>query len=126
MIKYCGVALCALAAVLVLRGAKSEFAVYVGIAVSVILLGGAVTTLIPVLEYADGLISETGFGVYLKAIVKALGITLAIQFASDVCRDSGESAIASKLELIGKAEILLLCLPLIRELISLAKELMEI
>ena len=43
-----------------------------------------------------------------------------MQFSAELCRDAGESAIASKLELVGKAEIILLCLPLLRELIGLA------
>lgn len=48
------------------------------------------------------------FGVLLKAI----GICILTQFASDICRDAGESALASKLELAGKCTVLLLALPL--------------
>ncbi|MBQ8551557.1 MAG: hypothetical protein IJ428_01950 [Clostridia bacterium] len=126
MIKYCGVALCTLAAVLILRGQKSEFAGYVSLAASVILLGAAITTFLPIFEYIKGIVSGTSFGSYLETLAKALGITLAVQLAAEICRDSGEAALASKLELIGKAEVLLLCLPLISELIKLAAELMQI
>ena len=126
MIKYCGIALCALAAVLILRTEKSEFAGYVSLAASVILLGAALATFLPMMEYIKGLISGTEFGAYLETVTKALGITLCVQIASDICRDSGEGALGAKLELIGKAEILLLCLPLISDLLELAAHLIKI
>jgi stage III sporulation protein AD len=47
-------------------------------------------------------------------------VTLAAQFTAELCRDAGEGALASRLELAGRAEILLLALPLIRELTALA------
>ena len=124
MLKYCGAALIALFAVLLLRAQKSEFSGIVSLAAGILLLGAAVVTLTPTLELVGDLIEGTGFKANLTALVKALGITLAVQFTSELCRDAGESSIASKLEFIGKAEILLLCLPLINELLSLADQLM--
>lgn len=122
MLKYCGAALCALIAVLVLRSQKSEFAGLVSLAASVILLSAASVTFFPVIEFVSETVEETGFSEYLATLMKALGITLAVQLCAEVCRDAGESSLASKLELVGKAEILILCLPLIRELITLAGE----
>ncbi len=126
IIKYCGVALCALAAVLFLRGQRSEFAGYISLGASVVLLGAAITVFLPIYEYIQGIVSGTSFGGYLAVLAKALGITLAVQLTAELCRDSGEAALASKLELLGKAEVLLLCLPLLGELVNLAAELMGI
>lgn len=126
MIKYCAVALCALAAILFMRGAKNDFAGFVGIAASAVLLGGAAATAIPVFEYVNSTVSGTVFASYLSTLMKAVGVTVAVQFVSEICRDSGESALASKLELAGKAEILVLCLPLAGELMELAKEILDI
>lgn len=125
VIKYCGCALCALAAVLFLRGQKSEYAGYVSLAASVVLLGAAVAAFSPIYEYIRGLVSGTGFGGHLAVLTKALGITLAVQLTAELCRDLGESALASKLELLGKAELLLLSLPLLNEMAELAAELIN-
>lgn len=125
MLGYCGAALCALIGVLVLKGQKSEFAGLVSLAASVILLGASLVTFLPVVEYIFDSVEGTGFAEYLTTITKALGITLAVQLCSEVCRDAGETALATKLELIGKAEILVLCLPLIRELVTLAGEMIS-
>lgn len=126
MIKYCAVALCALAAMLFMRSGKSDFAGFVGMAASVILLGAAVVTAAPVFEYVHGTVSGTVFETYLATLAKAIGITVSVQFVSEICRDAGENSLASKLELVGKAEILLLCLPLASELMGLAAEILEL
>ena len=125
MIKYCGVALCALTAVIVLRGQKSEFAGIAAFAAAVLLFGAAVAEFLPVLSELERMIKGTGFESCLPTMTKALGITLVVQFSAELCRDAGESSIASKLELVGKAEIVLLALPLIGKLLGLAAELMK-
>ncbi len=115
----------ALVGIIILRGQKSDFAGLVSLAASVILLGASVAAFLPVIEFVLETVEGTGFAEYLATLTKALGITLAVQLSADVCRDAGESSIASKLELVGKAEILVLCLPLIRDLITLAGEIVR-
>ncbi len=123
MLKYCGAALLALMGITVLKGQKSEFSGLVSLAASVLLLGASLVSFLPVIEFVLEAVEGTGFSEYLSVLTKALGITLAIQLSADVCRDAGEGALAEKLELVGKAEILVLCLPLVRDLITLAGEL---
>lgn len=125
MLKYCGAALCALVGILVLRGQRSEFAGLVSLAASVILLGAATLAFLPVIDFISDAVSGTEFSKYLSTLMKALGITLSVQLCSEVCKDAGEASLASKLELVGKAEILVLCLPLMRELIYLAGEIVR-
>ena len=122
MLKYCGAALTALIGVIILKGQKSEFSSLVSLAASVILLGTALSAFLPVTEFVFEAIDTSGFGEYLSTLTKALGITLAVQLCADVCRDAGETALGAKLELVGKAEILVLCVPLIRDLITLAAD----
>ena len=43
--------------------------------------------------------------------VRAIGIGFTAQIGADICRDLGENSVASCVELAGRAEILLLCLP---------------
>lgn len=125
MLKYCGAALCALIGVIILKGQKSEFSSLVSLSASVILLGAAVNAFLPVTEFVFEAVETSGFEEYLATLTKALGITLAVQLSADVCRDAGEASLGAKLELVGKAEILVLCLPLIRDLITLASEIVR-
>jgi stage III sporulation protein AD len=60
---------------------------------------------------------------WASVLVKSVGICFVAQLGADVCRDAGESAIASKIETAGKLAILLTALPLFDKIASLAAEL---
>ena len=62
-------------------------------------------------------------GKYALILFKALGLCWLAQFAADSCRDAGESALASKVELAGKTAVLLTTLPLFSEVGELVLEL---
>jgi stage III sporulation protein AD len=47
-------------------------------------------------------------------LLKALGVAFLTETAASVCRDSGETGLATWVEIAGKLEILLLSFPLIR------------
>ena len=53
-------------------------------------------------------------------LVKALAVGYLTQIGGDTCRDLGADGIASKLELCGRAELLLLTLPTLTELLNVA------
>lgn len=55
----------------------------------------------------------------IKLLVKAIGVCFITQLAYDTCNDSGQSAIASKVELTGKLTVLVLALPLFTQLVQL-------
>lgn len=56
------------------------------------------------------------------ALLKALGIVLIGCITADLCKDAGESAIASGVELAVKTAVLLTALPLLNRLLSLLQE----
>ena len=68
------------------------------------------------------LFDNENLGIYGELMLKSLGITLVVRLASDLCRDNGEESLAGVLETAGKIEILFLCLPLFRELLTLLEE----
>ncbi|HZK22096.1 MAG TPA: stage III sporulation AC/AD family protein [Oscillospiraceae bacterium] len=57
---------------------------------------------------------------YTSVLLKAGGITVTGSLACDVCKDSGENALASFLELVVKAIVLSLSLPIIKLLLQMA------
>ena len=61
----------------------------------------------------------------VKILIKALGVCCLCELAGQVCREAGQLAIASKIDLAGKVTILLLALPLFRELLELSLSLMD-
>ena len=62
---------------------------------------------------------------YVGALLKGLGVAYVVHIGADICRDLGATGVATKLELCGKAELLLIALPYLGEVISLALSLCE-
>lgn len=62
---------------------------------------------------------------YLQLVLKAFGICYLAQLAADTCRDAGQSAIAGKIELAGRAAVLVLSLPLFLEIAQTAVGLLQ-
>ncbi len=58
-----------------------------------------------------------------ELLLKILGICLLVQTGEELCRDAGVSSLATKIELAGKITVLLLCLPLIQQLLDLTARL---
>ncbi len=59
----------------------------------------------------------------VSAMIKLLGVGYLVHIAADCCRESGAPSLASKVELCGKLEMLVICLPYIHELLSYATDL---
>ena len=112
---------------LILGQYRPEFRMLVTAAVTLLLMAMVLEQLSPVLEQLRSTMELTGLtGDYAAILFKAVGICLLTQLAGDVCRDSGESSIASKIELAGRAAIRLTAMPLIQEVLAWAWELMNL
>lgn len=120
-LKICGFAIICVMMILLLRQQRIEYAIYAGLFSGVVLIGYAISSYVPTLTYMTEVMNESALAPYAQTLLKAVGIGFVVQISADMCRDTGESGIASKLEIAGKAEILILCLPLIKELLALAR-----
>jgi stage III sporulation protein AD len=56
--------------------------------------------------------------VYLATVLKVVGIAYIAEFGSQICKDSGEGTIASKIELGGKVLVMILALPILTALME--------
>ncbi len=55
---------------------------------------------------------------FLKILIKITGIAILTEFAVSICKDSGESAIASKVDIGGKVIIITMSIPIIKSLLE--------
>lgn len=124
VIKYCGLALLALSVILIVSEFKRELARLMGICVGAAFLIAAFASIYPSITLIGGFVKDTPLAAYSATLLKALGVALAVEVCADMCRDAGEASLAAKLEMIGKAELLLLSLPLVSELMGIARGLM--
>lgn len=116
-----GVAVVSAAVCLLLKQYRPEYAMAVSIACGILLFLMILQGLSPVFQTMTDLMDKVAINsVYTKAIIKTLGVCYITQLASDACRDAGQTAIASKVELAGKVFIVLLSLPLFQNLVEIA------
>lgn len=106
---------------LIFKNYKGEYAFLTilagGTAVLIILL----SLIAPVFEEIRLLFSVNGISSeYFKVAVKALGIAYISEYAADVCRDSGQTAMAAKAELAGRIFIFIISMPLLVSILNTA------
>ncbi len=118
----CGVAILCVVIALCFKHIKSTFAIFITFFSCIILLKYAIDILSTNFSFLTSLFSKSPFGDYSGVIYKTLGVSMIVQTTSDICKDAGESALASKVELIGKCEIMILCIPLIQKILEITKE----
>lgn len=116
-----GIAVITVILTLVLKRYHKEYGVIVAIIGGSILMFAIIGMLTPVTDQIRNWFDSIDIaGGSLVILVKAMGICFLTQFASDTCRDAGESALASKVELAGKISVVLIALPLFQSIASTA------
>ncbi|MGI6030438.1 MAG: SpoIIIAC/SpoIIIAD family protein [Eubacteriales bacterium] len=124
MMRFAGMGLaCALLCVMV-RQQRPDFAALLSLACGVMLLSSACALLQPVLLSVQRLLQQANIQQeHFALLLKAIGITYLAQFASDVCMESGEKAIAGHIQLLSRVVILLMALPLYLAVFQLLEKL---
>jgi stage III sporulation protein AD len=108
-----------------LRQYNRENAMLAALAACVGVMFGAMTLAAPVLAEIADIFGQAGISdSYISLIFKAAAICFITQITADICRDSGESAIASAAELWGRGAVTFLSLPLVRVLLELINEML--
>ena len=124
-IRLCGIVICCVVIVSIFKGIKTEYTLFLRIIITILISAFSFVLFIPILEYMNEITKGTQFHAYLPTLIKILGIAIITELTSDICIDAGENSIASKVSLFAKSEILLLTLPLIKELLGICQELIR-
>ncbi len=120
-----GIAAVGAALAVIIKQYKPEYALAVSLSTGVVIMYIALKTVYPVLSDLDYILKATNMqSAYIEVLLKSLGICFITQLAADACRDSGQGAIAAKVEMVGKAAILVISMPLFRALLNLAMKIM--
>ena len=74
----------------------------------------------PIVEYLVEISVSYDVAEAAGFMLRVLAVALVTHICANICRDCGETTIASYMELGGKVEILLLSLPTVKEIIDTA------
>lgn len=119
IIKIIGVGLIALIIIIILKQYRPEFVIYVSIIAGVIILILIMDKVSAIIDLLTSLSNKTVINnEFLVLLIKITGIALLTEFSVSICKDSGETAIASKIDIGGKVLIISMSIPIIASLLE--------
>lgn len=115
-----GLAITATVICVILKENKPEYAMLVSICSCLIIFSAVITSIVPVFDEIKGILNKIEYeSEYLIVVVKSVGICYITQLASDACKDAGQTAISSRVELAGKVAVIVVSMPLFSSLIDI-------
>ncbi len=111
---------------LTVRQIRPEAGLMIGLAAGILVLLLSLAEFSGVLDALSELAMRYGIPTaYVGVLVKIIGIAYLVQFGAQVCKDAGESAIATRVEMGGRILILSMTLPAAISAVKAAAELLQ-
>lgn len=119
IVKVIGIGLIALIFIVILRQYKPEFIIYISILAGALILTLSFTKISAIIELLNNLSSKIAIHKeFLNLLIKITGIAILTEFSVSICKDSGETAIANKIDMGGKVIIISMSIPIMAGLLE--------
>ena len=117
--KIAAIALCGVITASIVRGYKTEFALYIIIATVLAIFGYILYQLTSVFQFLGYVYDRISYGkAFFTILIKVLAVAYIADFVAQICREAGENAIGDKVELAGKVIIFYLAIPVMMSVIE--------
>lgn len=124
--KVVGLGLAATFFAVLLKGWRPEIAIQISLAASAVIFFVLAPYLRTVVEMFRDISNQIGMDTkYIGIVLKVIGIAYAAQFGAELCRDAGEGAVASKIEVAGKIIIMTLSMPVMYKLLEIVNTIIQ-
>ena len=126
MIKVGVIGITAVFFALLLKKEHSDLSWLLGIAASILIFGSVLSKLKVIMDFLQELMNMLPIEpVFLKALLKMLGITYIADFSAAICREAGYSSLAGQMELFAKLSIIALSVPQLLALLQFIEKLIS-
>ncbi|MEG0074149.1 MAG: stage III sporulation protein AD [Clostridia bacterium] len=110
--------------IVMFKNIKSEYAVIISIVGSLIIMFFVLSKLSKVVLMITSIINKTGVDFkYLSLILKITGIAYLVSIGSNICKDAGQNALASKIDIAGKVIIVTYSMPILGQMLDVLGQL---
>jgi len=124
LIKAAAVAVVGCILSLTLKKNNAEAALMTSIAAALVLFAAAFGYIEVIRGFWNELTSiSSEIGRIAEPLLKVVGVSVVTKVTSELCRDSGEGALAAKMELCGSAACIVVSLPIVSSALKLLGEL---
>ncbi len=125
IVKIIGIGLISLIIIIILKQYKPDFAIYISILAGALILLFVMDKLSSVVNLLSSIQNKANMNnQFLVILLKITGIAFLTEYATSICKDAGESAIATKIDLGGKVLIIAISIPIIQALLELIIKIM--
>lgn len=101
---------------------------------SIVLLGGSLMILLLCMDDLKSIVALVEDmnqwmkmdRIYIKIMLKIVGIAYVCQFSSEICQDLGSQTIGKQIEMAGKLSVLIVSIPVIQAMLDTMKELLAL
>ena len=119
VIKIIAIGLIALILIILLKQYKPEFALYISLLTGVLILILVMDKLTGIIQLIQSISNKANINnQFITILIKITGIAFLTEFSVSICKDSGETAIASKIDIGGKVLIISMSIPIIASLLE--------
>lgn len=102
---------------------KSEYAIYISLVGCILIFYLGITKLQIIINTIRKIQTYISLNqTYITILIKIIGITYIAEFASNICKDCGQTAVANQIELVGKLTILATGMPILLALLDTINE----
>ena len=127
IIKIIGIGLIALILIIIIKQYRPEFALYISLIAGALILYLALDEIKNVIALLQQICEKSGVNSkFLSILIKMTGIAFLSEFAISICKDAGEGALASKVELGSKAIIISMSVPIIYNLLEVILKILPV
>ncbi|MFC0470996.1 stage III sporulation protein AD [Halalkalibacter kiskunsagensis] len=120
IIQIVGLGLIATFLALVIKEQKPLFAFMLTVFVGILIFLFLIDEIVKIIDMLEGIAEQANMNMmYLQTILKIIGIAYIAEFGSQIAKDAGQAAIASKIELAGKILILVMAIPILTAVIEM-------
>ena len=119
VVKIAAIVIVAAILSLIVRQYKGEYSLVIQLSGILLVILVALSTISSLFEQITSVMTDSQIdSEFVNLIIKILGISVIIELSADICRDTGNSALASNVEFLGKIIILSNTFPMIKTLVT--------
>ncbi len=119
VIQIVGLGLVTAVLAVILREYRPEIAVQFSIVAGLFIVLMVIGQIVNVVQVITEMSVNAGMNiVFLRSLLRIIGIAFLAEFGSQVCRDAGEGSIAAKIDFAAKIIILVIAMPIIEAVIE--------
>ena len=119
ILKIAGIGVISLIIIIIIKQYRPEFAIYISLLAGALIFSLIFGKISGIITMLNNLANKSSINKeFLSLLIKITGIAFLTEFAVSICKDSGETAIASKIDIGGKVTIIAISIPIISSLLE--------